>query len=73
MWEMELFYKVLEHKIRMKGIGFWNKKIIVSCCQIKHIPLPNSKKVCFCQSMKVKPSSLGEQEQQIILTYFLRS
>lgn len=40
MEEMELFYKVLEHKIRIKGIGFQNKKIIVDCCQIKHIALP---------------------------------
>lgn len=29
---MELFCKVLEHKITVKGVGFWNKST-VDCCQ----------------------------------------
>lgn len=29
---MELFYKVLEYKIRNEGIGFWNKKVVLDCC-----------------------------------------
>lgn len=49
---MELFYEVLEHKIRIKGIGFWNKKFTVDCCQIMHIALPISGKACFYKSMK---------------------
>ena len=73
MGEMELFYKVLEHKIRIKDIGFWNKKITVDCCQIKHIALPKQWQSMFSQKHESKFNSLGEQLQEIILSYVLRS
>lgn len=70
---MELFYEVLEHKITVKGVGFWNKKSTVDCCQRKYTALPKQWQSMFLQKHESKFNSLGKQQEEIILNYFLRS
>lgn len=69
---MELFCEVLEHKITVKGVGFWNKST-VDCCQIKPMALPKQWQSMFLQKHESKFNSLGKQQEEIILNYFLRS